>query len=520
MIFRICEPKERILDPREMVCLQADNWDDFGYKTSFYATYFDSLGRKFNLGPVKIGIQDMKPGRIRDYIAKEFVRLPEGFFSMGQSEDYYEAVARMGDILRREMLFGLQDVAFNKELFQKYQEEKVMQRSLLRDVTSFEVNGQFHRMALGGARLTRYAFTYRAPTSLYEGEDPMELSFEVEPQTEPPSGPPTNVHALIGRNGCGKTYLIRNMVRCLQHRNGPYGRLEYQDPQGQGAEFANVLCIAFSPFDDFAELIQKNSTIPAVFVGLNKRAQKEGWDLLEDIWNQFWQHFENCLIAERKRKLWREAIEILRSDPTFREENIQSFMDDSENYSGKKVDDSVKKRIREIFRKLSSGHKVVLLIVTSCVAEIEERSVVFLDEPENHLHPPLLSALIRALSNLLMDRNGMAIVSTHSPVVLQEVPRSCVWKLDRRHEPRRLRQETFGATIGALTDEVFRLDAEDSGFHKLLKDRVRSIELTDSTADESTAKKDYRKILESFGNQLGDEARMLLWSLVADRGEE
>ena len=496
-----------------------DNWDDFHYKTTMYATYFDSLGRKFNLGTVKIGMRGMESGWIRNYIAKEFVRLPEGFFSLGQSEDYYEAVTRMGDVLRRELLSGLQDVAFDTELFRKYREERVMQDSLLRDVTSFEVNGQFHRMALGGARLTRYAFTYRAPGTLYEGDDPMELSFEVEPQTEPPSGPPTNVHVLIGRNGCGKTYLIRNMVRCLQHREGPYGRLSYNDPQGQGAEFANVLCIAFSPFDDFADLILENSTIPAVFVGLNKRAEKEGWDLLEDIWNQFWRHFENCLIAERKRKLWREAIGILHSDPTFQEENIESFMDDSENYSGRTVDKQVKMRIREVFHRLSSGHKVVLLIVTSCVAEIEERSVVFLDEPENHLHPPLLSALIRALSNLLMDRNGMAIVSTHSPVVIQEVPRSCVWKLDRRHMPRRLRQETFGATIGTLTDEVFRLEAEKSGFHKILEDRVRGMEAESPRRKETTATEDYRRILASFDNQLGDEARMLLWSLVAERGE-
>ena len=515
MIFRICDHMERILCPRNMVRLQVDNWDDFRFKTSLYATYFDSLGREFKLGIVKIGMAGMGPGWIREQLDGEFVRLPEGFFSLGQSEDYYEAVARRGDGFRREMLSSLRDAAFDAELFQKYRDEPVMLRSLLRDVTAFEVSGQFRRMALGGARLTRYAFTYRSP-----GDDPLELSFEVEPQTEPPSGPPTNVHALIGRNGCGKTYLIRSMVRCFQHRQGTYGRLHYHDPQGQGAEFANVLCIAFSPFDDFSDLILEDSTIPAVFVGLNKRAEEKGWDLLEDIWTQFWRHFENCLIAERKRKLWREAIGILRSDPTFREENIGSFMDDCEHYSGKKVDENAKRRIRAVFSGLSSGHKVVLLIVTSCVAEIEERSVVFLDEPENHLHPPLLSALIRALSNLLMDRNGMAIVSTHSPVVLQEVPRSCVWKLDRRHAPRRLGQETFGATIGGLTDEVFRLDAEDSGFHKILKDRVRSMEPVASPGDAVSAQADFRRILEGFGNQLGDEARMLLWSLVADRREE
>lgn len=48
---------------------------------------------------------------------------------------------------------------------------------------------------------------------------------------------------------------------------------------------------------------------------------------------------------------------------------------------------------------------------------------MLIDEPEGHLHPPLLSAFVRALSELLVNRNGVAIIATHSPVVLQEVPR-------------------------------------------------------------------------------------------------
>jgi predicted ATP-dependent endonuclease of OLD family len=74
--------------------------------------------------------------------------------------------------------------------------------------------------------------------------------------------------------------------------------------------------------------------------------------------------------------------------------------------------------------------------VTRLVESVEERTLVLLDEPESHLHPPLLSAFVRALSDLLVNRNGAAIIATHSPVVLQEVPRECVWRLrdvDRAH---------------------------------------------------------------------------------------
>jgi predicted ATP-dependent endonuclease of OLD family len=67
-----------------------------------------------------------------------------------------------------------------------------------------------------------------------------------------------------------------------------------------------------------------------------------------------------------------------------------------------------------LFNKLSSGHKVVLLTTTRLVETVEERTLVLLDEPEAHLHPPLLAAFVRALSDLLINRNGVAIIATPS----------------------------------------------------------------------------------------------------------
>jgi predicted ATP-dependent endonuclease of OLD family len=96
-----------------------------------------------------------------------------------------------------------------------------------------------------------------------------------------------------------------------------------------------------------------------------------------------------------------------------------------------------------------------------------------LDEPEAHLHPPLLSAFIRALSDLLVNRNGVAIIATHSPVVLQEVPKICVWKIWRNGREvvvERPEIETFAENVGILTRKVFGLEVANSGFHKLLSE--------------------------------------------------
>jgi predicted ATP-binding protein involved in virulence len=122
------------------------------------------------------------------------------------------------------------------------------------------------------------------------------------------------------------------------------------------------------------------------------------------------------------------------------------------------------------------------------------------------LHPPLLSALIRSLSDLLIKRNGVAVIATHSPVVLQEVPNSCVWKLERSGGiavAERPRIETFGENVGTLTSEVFKLEVTSAGFHKLLTEAVRK------------EQGDYQHIMRRFGNQLGAEARAIVRGLAA-----
>lgn len=172
-------------------------------------------------------------------------------------------------------------------------------------------------------------------------------------------------------------------------------------------------------------------------------------------------------------------------------------------YSG----DVLTSNARKLIRKMSSGHAVVLLTITRLVATVEEKTLVLIDEPESHLHPPLLSAFIRALSDLLLDRNGVAIIATHSPVMLQEVPKKCVWKINRSRlatEPRRPAIETFGENVGILTREVFGLEVVKSGFHDLL---VKSVNSGDS----------YQEIVDDYRDQLGVEARALLKALVVHR---
>jgi hypothetical protein len=101
-----------------------------------------------------------------------------------------------------------------------------------------------------------------------------------------------------------------------------------------------------------------------------------------------------------------------------------------------------------------------------------------------------------------MDRNGVAIVATHSPVVLQEVPNECVWILSRSgHSARadRPESETFGENVGVLTREVFGLEVVQTGFHRMIAEAIET--------------QTYDQVVNLFGNRLGGEARALARAL-------
>ncbi|MEU9026767.1 AAA family ATPase [Streptomyces sp. NPDC048383] len=149
----------------------------------------------------------------------------------------------------------------------------------------------------------------------------------------------------------------------------------------------------------------------------------------------------------------------------------------------------------------------MLLTATRLVEYVGERTLVIIDEPETHLHPPLLAAFVRVLSDLLTDRNGLAIIATHSPVVLQEVPAGCVYKLRRYGDGMKASRptiETFGENVGVLTHEVFGLEVTDTGYHRYLATMVAE-------------GMSYQDILNALGRQLGGEGRIIARSLVAAR---
>lgn len=518
MIFKIVNSQYKCSE-NDVVYLLEDGWDDwFQYSTLYIMIYIDKKGVRHRIGGVKIG--QRKQSERRPQLEESFEKLDHRFFSLGASDKYYENLNRLSNRsnLREEILDALNDIAKNLELLDEVVSLDVVKTSLLRDKTITTVRGQYHRMAGGGARLTDYNFSYCLPRRETENDDEDEkikLEFDVIPEQIPP----TNIHVLIGKNGVGKSTLLRNMLRSLQSTaRREYGNMD----MGDSNDFANIVFVSFSAFEEYLQI--ENREISYLHIGLLK---KEGIKNHDELSEEF---AESLYVISRKSRndVWLKILSILESDNTFIELNIKGWSDvvyeesevkEAEEQSPKMQGESlyeynerIKKPIfiRKVvgkFKQLSSGHKVILLTIAKLVEAVEEKTLVILDEPEEHLHPPLVSAFIRALSYLLVYRNGVGIVATHSPVIVQEVPKKCVWILRRSGDElvvNRPQIETFGENLSVLTSEIFGFEVTNSGFHKMLNDTVAK-------------QKNYKRALGVFRGELGEQGKIILKSLMYEK---
>ena len=504
MLFTVITSGEQPPNNHEQAYLVEDRWDDWGkYQTMFDLVVFDEKGTRHDIGSVKIGEHGLQPngqiepGKRAPTLDREFDTLTKKHFSLGQGETYYESLNTLSERLRSTILRGLRDCAFDLKIFELAHSEDVMTESLMRSVPYQNVRNRFHRLAHGDAQLTEFRFDYRMAESKDSDSTPPTLSFHVEPMSEPP----TNVHVLIGRNGAGKTRCMTHLANAILGVKPPagedFGNFEQSGLGWNAWSFAGLVGVSFSVFDSF-HLAAAHSQIGATMIGLKKSVPSENGAVKtkSELADDFAASLRLCRTGPRRQR-WLDAVMTLGSDPLFQEARVEQLADLRE--------EEWNEASLRLFGRLSSGHAIVLLTVTRLVELVDERTLVLIDEPEVHLHPPLLSAFIRALSDLLIKRNGVAIVATHSPVVLQEVPMSCVWMLYRSNEKsvaKRPSRETFGENVGVLTREIFGLEVEKAGFYRLIQ----------AVAEKDT--NEYETVLEHFHQQLGTEARALARALL------
>ena len=498
-------PSHRRVPPRgqDTAYLWANNWNDHGLKTMYHLKYFDLTCKLHDIGTLKIGEFNMKENQTCPNIPNTFDHLSKNFFSLGQDSDYYNNIMSLdSEEIRKAILTSLNDIAADEDLYSRVSNEEITSISLFRFLTNETVEGQFRRILSGGAQLTNYSFSYVGKSPINEEFNQFKLYFDIKPG----SRPPTNLHVLIGSNGVGKTYILNSMIRALRfpRQGNSSGNRFLTNGEENVCPFANLVFVSFSAFDDFGNFHDSEfeaGQIQYSYIGLQKKVENYRSNEMaltktpEDLVEEFARSAKLCTVGAKLDR-WKKALNVLEVDTVFSDAEIANLVDLSE--------DDFERESREIYRRLSSGHKIVLLTITRLIECVHEKTLVLMEEPESHLHPPLLSAFIRALSDLLVNRNGVAVVATHSPVVLQEVPRSCVWRIHRHGNYTRVRRpnrQTFAENVGILTGEVFGLEVTRSGFHKMLD-------------KESSEANSVEEVLDKFDDGVGTEGRALISSKV------
>ena len=157
--------------------------------------------------------------------------------------------------------------------------------------------------------------------------------------------------------------------------------------------------------------------------------------------------------------------------------------------------------------ELSSGERMFLLFAIRCAARVETGTLLILDEPETHLHPTLISDFMRVLSALLDETKSTAIVATHSPFVVRELPARCVHvlRVDEERTPTISNAflRTFGASVDALAADIF----EDAESAQVNRDVAKAIAKSGLSGEE---------IRERYGKELSLELMSEIRQLMRD----
>lgn len=436
------------------VVLRDDRWDDFGFKTMFQAELHKGVDEVIDLGGVKVMRLGMGGSDRSTSFSDGELQLTDDYCSVGQATSYYETlVAHLPESEVLDYLARMRDVVLDDERRDRFSGEEAYGTSLLREGGARRAIGDARDLLLGLQVSRELNFDFE--TSV--GGTTFRTEFKFGNTTDIPS----RINAVIGYNGVGKTRLMANLSHVAwrdqakrEEIAGQYGRFSPAD-----IPFGRVVAISYSAFDTF-EI--PTLTDQYVYRGLRDvTADHQNSQLKSPA--RIADELEGALERLRTDDRWMSLNRALA--PMLREPSFQTSALALDFRAGSE-------RWRPVFDSLSTGHKISLNIVVQLVSQLENKSLVLIDEPESHLHPPLLAALMKGVSEALSETNSFAVIATHSPVVLQEVATQYVQVLRRYGEQTTVERpslETFGENVGILTRTVFNLDNAESDYQGVLR---------------------------------------------------
>ncbi len=422
-------------------------WNDFGYYTWFALHYIDNDGGKYNIGTVKI----MKRGcdNTNDVLEQHFISLSEEYCSLGFDVSYYQNLKKVLGNKAYDCLAALRDVACFSSIHEAFEKEKAFIHSLCRFNSSEKALREGRYFVNGRDIKDAYSFTFRYSPKYKDPDDEDNvIDFNLEYKCQPYK----RIIGLIGENGVGKTTLINDIVDALV-KNKKEGF------EGLRPIFSQVIIVSYSPFDHFPpnninymmgykycgllkernELLSLDDQVEHLIRNINKIIEREQSDYLMTTWKE--------IISE-----------------VFPPDTIKAICHD------KTVD---KEGTKNVCKRMSSGETMFIFAISDILANIRNDTLLFFDEPEQHLHPHAISQLLKAIFEILERFQSYAIIATHSALVVREMVAENVYVFNRNLNTlnvSKIGYECFGEDISVISDVIFKNLNDEKRYEKFIED--------------------------------------------------
>ncbi len=361
------------------------------------------------------------------------------------------------------------------------------------------------------------------------------------------------VHCLVGKNGCGKTRILREMVLNFAKKSHPednclldnFDSTSLETVEFDGPEFRRVLCFTIDPHTQFPTGTRSDSRFEYIYTNLSNidindssTSSTNLTRLLVDIIrsNEPLDDSENNFIGSRRTLLF-NAIR-----PYISIENLLIPLQDDAIDQRIYIDDTGKKWIslhqlktlneqkalliypyikldedviftnnnRKIIN-LSSGHRAFFKFAVSFLSYIDIGTLVILDEPETHLHPNLICDFMNLLYEVLTATKSVALIATHSAYVVREVPTHCahIYHIDDNGIPSE--NLAYLRTLGANVDNISHAIFGDSNAKKFHREIAKEI---------AASSKKIEKIISSYSEIMSPDLLSQISRLIEKDNEQ
>jgi len=462
-----------------------DRWNDYSSWTIFSLFYYKNDLEKIYIGDTKItnGIDDFTTSVIQE----KFQFLADTFCSLGQDYSFYKNLKEATGKNFESVLLALRDAAFFPDIHDKFERNSIFIHSLIRSDNAERQLRQAKHKIYNYDLSNLYSFKYQFDAKY--SKDSVEVNFDFNREFEIPN----RIFAVIGKNGTGKTQLITKLPLDISKKNN-----EFFVPRPP--LFSKVIAVSYSIFDDF-EIPKKTSYFNYVYCGLHTIN-----DGKKEILTQKQQVLRFHITWKKIKSL--ERLEIWRNILlNFMDKDIIDTFIINEEGNIDVITVSVDE-FNKIKHKLSSGQNIMLFIISEILANIRFDSLILFDEPETHLHPNAISQLMNLIYDLVYKFDSYCIITTHSPLIVQELLSRNVYIMERHENMPSIRKigiESFGANLTTLTEDVFG-NREIQKQYKTIIDRLINNGFTYSQINEK---------LVSDGIPLSLNARLYIKSHVS-----